>query len=145
MRNRQKITRVQLSISPQEEASVFGIVSSDADYKLSLALNKKFRIALKNAAPLKITDNIRQEITFSRFSDISISDITYNLISNRSGKEYFIQKLKNIDYIFQVLNAENEIDVNTITANLREIESINAVFSIDINTFRDKNLHYLIQ
>lgn len=48
MRNNQKITRVQLNIDQNEEVILIGIVSADPDYKLSLALNRKFGISLKN-------------------------------------------------------------------------------------------------
>ena len=46
---------------------------------------------------------------------------------------------------FRFHNPENENNIRpVITASLREIESVNAVFNIDMNTFKDKNLHYLI-
>jgi hypothetical protein len=146
MKSSKKITRVQLNTDHKEEVIIIGIVSSDPDYKLSLALNKKFRISLKNVSPLKINVNEKTYLTFSRFSDTGKSpDIIYNLISNRSGKDYLIKNLKNIDYIFQIHIADYEIDINILSASLREIESVNAVFNIDINNFRDKNLQYLIQ
>jgi len=146
MKSIQKITRIQLKINQKEEFILLGIVSAEPDYKLSLTLNKKFRISLKNISPVKITDDTGSELAFSRFSDTSGSpDIVFNLISNRSGKNFLLKKLKNVDYIFQVQDPENENNINQITASLREIESVNAVFNIDINTFKDKNLQYLIQ
>jgi len=146
MKSIQKITRVQLKINHKEEFILLGIVSSEPDYKLSLTLNKKFRISLKNISPVMITNDTGSELAFSRFSDTSESpDILFNLISNRSGKNFLLKKLKNVDYIFQVQDTENENNVTQITASLREIESVNAVFNIDLNTFKDKNLRYLIQ
>lgn len=146
MKSSQRITRVQLSMRQKEEVILLGIVSTDPDYKLSLALNKKFRISLKTVLPVKIVCDTGNELTFSRFSDINGSpDIIYNLISNRSGKNHLLKKLKNVDYIFQVQRPEIENDISLITASLREIESINAVFTIDLNTLKDKNLQYLIQ
>lgn len=142
----QKVTRLKLKINQNNDFSLFGLVSADPDYKLSLTINKKFRISLKNISPVKITDETGYELTFSRFSDISgAPDISYNLVSNRSGKNFLLKKLKNVDYIFQVQDTENEININQITSSLREIESVNAVFNIDINTFKDKNLQYLAQ
>jgi hypothetical protein len=146
MKSSQRITRVQLSMRQQEEVILLGVVSTDPDYKLSLALNKKFRISLKTGLPVKIAGDTGSELVFSRFSDVNGSpDIIYNLISNRSGKNYLLKKLKNVDYIFQVQRPEIESDTNLITTSLREIESINAVFAIDLNTLKDKNLQYLIQ
>jgi hypothetical protein len=146
MKSIQKITRVQLKISQKDEFILLGIVSAEPDYKLSLSLNKKFRISLKNITPVKISDDTGHHITFSRFSDKSGSpDIAFNLISNRSDKNFLLKKFKNVDYIFLVHDSENEYSQEQITASLREIESVNAVFSVDINTYKDKNLQYLTQ
>jgi hypothetical protein len=109
MKNTQKITRVQLKISQKDDSLLLGIVSAEPDYKLSLSINRKFRISLKNISPLKIAEESGSEHVFSRFSDSSGSpDILYNLTSNRSGKSFLLKKLKNIDYIFQVQDSENE-------------------------------------
>lgn len=146
MKSIQKITRVQLKVDTTEVSILLGVVSSEPDYKLSLSLNKKFGIALKNTTSVKITDDKGHELTFSRFSDKSRSpDLLFSLTSNRSGKDFLLKKLKNVDYIFQVHDQESEKDVKNVTSSLREIESVNAVFNIDMNTFKDKNLHYLIQ
>ncbi len=146
MKSKQRITKVQLKISQKDEFILLGLVSAEPDYKLSLSINKRFHISLKNLTPLKISDEKGSELTFSRFSDSDKSaDIVYNLISNRSGKNFLLKKLKNIDYIFQLQDTENENNIEKITASLREIESVTAVFNIDINTFKDKNLQYLTQ
>lgn len=146
MKSIQKVTRVKLKINQNNDLILFGLVSAEPDYKLSLTLNKKFRISLKNISPVKITDDNGSELAFSRFSDTSgSSDIIFNLISNRSGKHFLLKKLKNIDYIFQVQDPDNENNISRITASLREIDTVTAVFNIDMNTIKDKNLQYLIQ
>lgn len=144
MKSVQKVTRVQLKIKRNEDFILIGLVSSEPDYKLSLALNKKFKISLKNISSLKLNDETGSELAFSRFSDSSRSpEIQFGLFSNRSGKSFLLKKLKNVDYIFQVHDTEDESNINQITASLRELESVTAVFNIDLNTFKDKNLQYL--
>lgn len=146
MKSNQKVTRVQLSINHDDGLLMVGLVSSEPDYKMSLTINKQFKISLKNVTPIKVNNAGPGELAFSRFSDLSKSpDITYSLISNRSGKNFLIKNLKNIDYVFIVQNNENDINTSEITARLREIEAVNAVFNIDLNIFKDKNLHYLTQ
>jgi hypothetical protein len=146
MKSTQKVTRVKLNIEQNNDYILLGLVSSEPDYKLTLSLNKKFRISLKNVAPLKITDDIKSELAFSRFSNNDDStDLTFSLISNRSGKGFLLNKLKNIDYLLQINISEKEISTNQITSSLREIDTINAVFNINISTIKDKNLHYLTQ
>jgi hypothetical protein len=146
MKSTQKVTRLILNIEQNNDYILLGIVSSEPDYKLSLSLNKKFRISLKNILPLKLPGDNKSELSFSRFSNNEDpSDLKFNLISNRSGKNFLLNKLKNIDYLLQIQTSENDVNFNFINLNLREIDTITAIFNIDINTIKDKNLHHLTQ
>ena len=146
MKSTQKVTRLKLNVEQNNDYILLGIVSSEPDYKLSLSLNKKFRISLKNILPLKLPGDNKSELSFSRFSNNEdSSDLKFNLISNRSGKNFLLNKLKNIDYLLQIQTSENDVNFNFINLNLREIDTITAIFNIDINTIKDKNLHYLTQ
>ena len=146
MKDTRKVTRVKLQIDQVNDFLLFGLVSSEPDYKLSLALNNRFSISLKNSQPVKLTSEDGSELIFSRFSDSSgAPDRIFNIISNRSGKNFLIRKLKNIDYILYVHDPENESSLSQMTARLREIHEITAVFSIDTDSVRDKNLHLIIQ
>jgi hypothetical protein len=146
MKSSQKTTRIQLDVKSNDRFFIYGLVSADPDYKLSLALNKKMGISLKNSTPLQLPDSSGTEQTFSRFSYINHSDdITFSLISNRSGRQFLLKNLKNIDYIFQVHYPEcDNLNLN-ISSILKDTESVNAVFLIDTETFTDKNLQYIIQ
>ena len=144
MKSIQKLKRVQLQIDHKENLILLGLVSTEPDYKLSLYINRKFKINLRNLAPLKIRSETGNELTFSRFSDQSgSSGLTHDLFSNRSGKYFLLKKLKNIDYLFLMHNTEDDQNIETITSVLREMESVNAVFNIDLDNFKDKNLQYL--
>jgi hypothetical protein len=145
MKKARKVTRVKLQIDHVNDFILIGLVSSEADYKLSLSLNKKFSISLKNISPVKINDAGGGEILFSRFSDISQSpDRIFNLCSNRSGQHYLISKLRNIDYILHVHDPDNKPDISEITSTLRETAGITAVFNINTAIIKDKNLHHII-
>jgi hypothetical protein len=143
MKSRKKITRLQLDDFHADEFITFGLVSSDPDYKLSLAINKKLKISLKNNSPVSVPDNQGNSIVFSRFSFVNDSGTVYNLFSNRTEKRFLLRKLMNFDYIFHVYDPVNEINIDSLSAGLKETDSTTAVFSIDINKIKDKNLHYL--
>jgi hypothetical protein len=146
MTNIRKVTRVKLQIDNVNDFILIGLVSSEADYKLSLSLNKKFKISLKNISPFKINNTSGTEFQFSRFSDISQSpDRIFNLFSNRSGKHFLISKLRNIDYILYIHDPDNKPIIGEIVSALREIAGITAVFNIEPDTIKDKNLHYIMQ
>ena len=146
MKKTRKVTRVKLQIDQVNDFILFGLVSSEADYKLSLALNKKFGISLKNISPVALNGENGTELIFSRFSDTSGSpEKLFNLVSNRSGKHFLIRKLRNVDYILHIHDSDDNNNLGRIISNLREITTITAVFNIDIDTIKDKNLHLVIQ
>ena len=141
MKKIQKVTRLKLHPDQNHEYVLLGLVSSEPDYKLSLSLNKKFGITLKNIPPLKIPGI---ELVFSRFSNANNArNNIFNLISNRAEKTYLLNKLKNIDYLLQIMVSEPLSDLDNITTSLRDIEAVTAVFNINIKTLKDKNLLYL--
>lgn len=145
MKSTQKIKRVQLEVNHTDESFWLGVVSAEPDYKLSLLLNKKFNLSLKNISPLKIPVDKSAELEFSRFADLSNSpEIFYTLISNRSGKNFLLKNLKNIDYIFQVHDSSQKSQIGSLTSSLREIDCITAVFTIDLKLIKEKNIIYLI-
>lgn len=143
MKEGQKIKRIRLDVGPENDSYLLGIVSAEPDYKLSLILNSKFSISLRNTTPVTITDD-DNELTFSRFSDTSGSpDLIFDLVSNRTGKCFLLKKLKNIDFVFVVFDPERSSNIDRIITKMREIDCITAVFNIDAKTIRDRNLHYL--
>ena len=145
MRNSQKITRIHLSVNEQDIPSVIGIVTSDPDYKISLLLNKKLHISLRNTDPVEFTDSDGNMLVFSRFSDVSKApDSTFYLITNRSEKYFLLKKLVNIDYLLLLHDPGKNFDTALIMPQIREIDSVTGVFNIDLKTLRDKNLKYLI-
>ena len=145
MRNSKRIKRIHLNMDNNENLFLYGIVSTEPDYKLSLALNKKIGISLKSKLPLNLSDESGNELIFSRFAYTNHSyNIVYSLISNRAGKQFLLKKLKNIDFLFQVHYSGSENKESELTAQLRETEAINAVFVVDALTLNDKNLQYII-
>lgn len=146
MKRRPKITRIRLDDNTDEEYTILGLVSSEADYKLSQLLNNKFKITLKNNKPLDIPGVKGINMSFSRYSDTSgPSEITYNLISNRSDKDYLLKKLKNIDFFFQIHCNDGKCDIELLTSTLRGIKQITAVFRLNPLEIKDMNLVYLTQ
>jgi len=145
MKNQQKIKRVHLSLNEKDESILIGIVSADPDYKLSLTLNKKLGILLKNNSPVEPEHFTDSELLFSRFTDMNRApDIVISLVSNRSGKNFLLKKLKNIDYLLHLYDPENSWNTDQMITSLREITTITAVFNINIKSVKDKNLRYLM-
>lgn len=145
MKNSRKINKLQIENDVMEDFFLIGIVSAEPDYKLSLRLNKKLKISLKGRPPI-MPEGLNDEKVFSCFTAQNASShVIYNLFSNRSGNNYLLSSLRNIDYILQLIDIENRMNIDELTLKLRETESVTAVFKISPDSLKDKNLEYLIQ
>jgi len=145
MKGSRKITRVQLTVKDQNDPAVFGIVTPDPDYKITLKVNKKLNIFLKASLPLEIPGTTGKHLTFSKFTDSrKTPDLVYHLFSNRSGSNFLLPSLKNVDFIFMILDLGKETGTEEVTGWLREIEAVTAVFKLDPKTLRDRNVKYIL-
>jgi hypothetical protein len=141
MKNTGKITRVRLQVDNDSGLVILGLVSSEPDYKLSLALNKKFGISLRNADPVIPENDDGTHTPFSRFTfHEDFSDRTFNLVSNRSGSQFLVKKLKNVDYLFAIHDPENDPSTKILTSGLKSTPGVTAVFTVKPDTLKDKNL-----
>ena len=140
MKSPQKVTKLQLNYNLEDEYILLGIVSSDPDYKLSLSINNKLNISLQSDKPVDVSGKNKNSVTFSKFSDYKMApERTYQLISNRHEKEYFLKKFHKLDYLLHIYSSDSSYDTEGITAKLREIDSITAVFILEqenINVIR---------
>jgi hypothetical protein len=145
MKNPRKVKRILLEVRKENDFLLLGIVSPEADYKLCIALNRKLGISLRSISPVKIEEESGIEHIFSRYSDQGgTNGIIFSLISNRHGKNFLFRKLKNIDYILQVYDPDNGINLDNVISELKSIDIINAVFRIEPENIEEKNLKYLI-
>ncbi len=144
MKNIQKKKRVQLSVPSNDDRILLGLSCTDPDYKLSLKINKKLHISLKSTAPVSTGDEPGTGPAFTRFTDMAAEqDSFFRLISNRSGSEFLLRKMKNIDYLIEIYNPSAVYDISDIVQRLREIDTITAVFNVDLKLIKDKGLKYL--
>jgi hypothetical protein len=144
MASRLKITRVTLTDKTEADLVLIGLVSTEADYKVSQLINKKLAISLRHQKTIDIEINAGEKDSFSKFAFSSGSpEVTYLLISNRSEKNVIFKKLKKIDYLFIIQDHESACNIDQIATQLREIEKITALFRLDPKDIKDKNLAYI--
>jgi len=140
-----KIKRVTLDISVTGEWILYGIVTTEPDYKLSLILNRRFNISLRNTTPVTIIDDKANELIYSRFSNSSTTPgIICELTSNHSGNTSLIKRMKNIDYFFLIHDLYKETDPGALLTKLRETECITAAFKLDPDSIKDRNMKYIV-
>jgi hypothetical protein len=143
MKNARKITKLQLENDLPENMYFYGLVCSEPDYKLSLALNSILKISLKAVPPVLPSGENDSDPHFSRFSYTGHS-VVFTLISNRSEKEFLLKKFRNIDYLLMIEDHEDQIDAAVLLSDLRKTAPVTAIFLIEADSLKDRNIQYLI-
>jgi hypothetical protein len=132
---RKLINKVQLSNEPAGYSSIFGIVSAEPAYKLSVLINQTLGSSLQITESLSVSYGERTT-GFPRFSDKSdLPHSSLSLIQNRSEEQSLMRKFPNIDYIV-IRSGEADLtsEEQRYATRLRSIKHVTAVFIID----RDK-------
>jgi hypothetical protein len=144
MKGSQRIKKVQLPVSVYDDITLIGMVCTDPHYKLALKLNRKLRVILKSAPSVEIHDTPGKDLSFTRFSDTtSLHDASLHFLSNRSGADFLLKKLGNIDYLLEIYDPGQTYFTQDLMSKLREIDTVTAVFKIEVNAIKDKNLKFL--
>ncbi len=146
MKKTPRKTRIHLMVTDQDKPVLFGIVSTDPDYKLSLKLNKLLQFSLKKTSAVDLEESGGKKLHFSRFyGKWALNDTAIHLIANRSGQSFLLKSLVNVDFLllFHEVGDKNE-DLKLIPSKLREIDSITAVFTLDLSKMKEKNVKYIL-
>ena len=144
MKGTQRIKKVHLPESGYDAITLIGMVCTDRHYKLALKLNRKLGVTLKSAPPVEIHDTPGKDLSFTRFSDTtSLTDASLHFLSNRSGADFLLKKLGKIDYLLEIYDPGKTYFTHDLMAKLREIDTVTAVFKIEVNAIKDKNLKFL--
>lgn len=131
MKSSARKIRHKLSIGNDDSDRYIGIVSTEADYRISLIMNRELGLKLKNSNPV-IKSSDKKETQFSRFTSVSdYSDISYDLISNNSGREKLFSKLPALDYILIIKGVTDNDARDKLIKKIRNIGEITAVFVLD--------------
>ena len=140
-----KVKKVQLSLSLEQVINLYGIVSSEPEYKISMELNRVMEISLRSTNPAIIKQANSEEISFPRFADTSdLPHSWISLIKNRSNHSLLLRKYPNFDYIAAVFHEIEKESVEEFAARLRKIKHVSAVFIIDNESIEPHILEAII-
>jgi hypothetical protein len=142
MNGKAKITRHAIIDSGMPDFIFLGIVSAEPDYRLSVMLNRHLAIDLRHSQTDICEVRGKDETTWSRFTT---TPLTLSLVSNKSRGKILIRKLKNIDYLFVIHNAEDGKNAGALAAAVRKCPEVTAVFVFESLEIGDRNLSLLVQ
>ena len=143
MSSEKKITRHTIESAEPQPFHFLGVVSSEPDYRLSVMINLHLGSDLRKCSDEITLATPAGTRAFSRFTP---DNLAFALISNRSGSNVLIRKLKNIDFLIipGTGKKKDRKEAEIMAASLREIPEITAVFIFDSREIGDRNLALLL-
>lgn len=124
----------------EEDFCLLGVVVDEPDYKLCWRINQKLDLAFEKLDDLKLFHRkFQEEQLFSNFAyEDEDALVTYRIIKNRSEQGYFLDELKNLDFLVHI---QGEIITEKITAFMQTLGSLAPVrmcVPVDLQKIRNK-------
>ncbi len=156
------IHKLDFDVFDEIDYQLIAIHTSIEDYRLAYFINQKLQINLsksKNEIQIKVKEG---KTNFSRFYYHNMEkEISWNLIQNKNEviqqkkdnnqnlfsnltlevltKVYLLPEYKKVDYFLKIENLEESIYINKIQTKLNEIDTISAVYTVELNKIKSKN------
>jgi hypothetical protein len=141
---------------------LIAIHTSLEDFRLAYFINQNLPITLKKSNYNIQICNKDGETQFTRFIfEDEKTSVSWDLIQNRndlllspqrvnqglfaeskskfSTKIYLLPEFKTVDYFLKIENDEVDIDVSKIMRQIKKIERISTVYSVDVEKIKSKN------
>jgi hypothetical protein len=134
------IKKHKLEVAIDEDFCLLGVVADQADYRLNLLINRKLGFNLLKQEDLflyhKKTDQDQEFSYFKYFDDESL--LTYRVISNRAENGYFLEELKNLDYLVHIQGEFMEEQIASFFRNTAAIPDVRMCVPVDLSKLRNK-------
>jgi len=110
----------------EEDFCLLGLVSDEPDYKLCWLINQSLRMNFEKQDDLVLFHKkLEEEQDFSIFQfEDEEAMITFRIIKNRTDKGYYLEELKNLDYLIHI---QGEISTEKISNFMLEVGGMDPV------------------
>ena len=156
------VHKLHLDEFDEIDYQLIAIHTSLEDYLLAFYINQKLPVVLKKSDSDIQIRNKEGETQFTRFIfEDEKAVLAWNLIQNKneiqlstqrvneglfaeskskfSTKVYFIPEYKKVDYFLKIENGNGTIDIAKITNELKKIDRISTIYTVDVEKIKSKN------
>lgn len=124
----------------EEDFCLLGIVTDEPDYKLCWMINQATDHALEKLEDLALFHRkLEQAQHFSIFAyEDEDALITYRIIKNRSENGYYLDELKNLDYLVHIQGEMIADKINAFMQALGTLSAVRMCVPVDLKMIRNK-------
>lgn len=129
-----------LKLDIDYDFNLLALATSEKDYRVCWFLNKVLHFSLIKVKDIELHIKNKKKITyFSHYQYTSdIDKRNYSLIFNKSLGEYLIPEVKEADCFLKIDGYITQDEIENLLATIKELNIIQAIFKLDINTLKSK-------
>jgi len=134
------VKKHKLDLAIEEDFCLLGVVTDEPDYKLCWMINRFLDMNFEKQEELQLFHRkLDEEQVFSHFSyHDSDALITFRIIRNRSENGYFLDELKNIDYLIHIQGEINTMRINDFMQSVGALEPVRMCVPSDLSRIKNK-------
>ena len=134
------IKKHKLEVAIDEDFCLLGMVTDEPDYKLCWLINQLLDVDFEKQDDLTLFHSkLNEDQVFSLFGyDDKESLLTYRIINNRPDRGFFLDELKNLDYLVHIQGEIITDKINTFLQQVSTIGTVRMCVPVDLNRIRNK-------
>lgn len=129
----------KLQIQTQRDFLLWGILSTVGGHKLAWEFNNMFGFKFTRAEDIMLerpSNNEEVYFNFYHYED-EINFFKLELVKNKSEGDFFSKELKNFDFLLMVKGELDFFEIDTFSAVLKRVPSIQSAISINLDKLKD--------
>jgi len=134
------VKKHKLEMAIEEDFCLLGIVADEPDYKFCWMINRELEINFEKLDDLDLYHpklNVDQQFSIFAFDDEDAM-VTYRIIKNKSDKGYFLDELKNLDFLVHIQGEIYKDQIGTFMQSVNTIPAVLMCVPVDLARLRNK-------
>ena len=132
------VKKHKLDMAIEEDYCLLGVVSDEPDYKLCWLINQSLGTNFEKQDDLRLYHKKRnedQEFSHFLFEDEEAM-ITFRIIKNRSDNGYYLEELKNLDYLIHIQGEINTLKISNFMLSVGSQEPVRMCVPCDLSRLK---------
>lgn len=123
----------------EEDFCLLGLVSDEPDYKLCWLINRTLRMNFEKMDDLVLFHKkLVKEQDFSIFQyEDEEAMITFRIIKNRTDKGFYLEELKNLDYLIHIQGEINTLKISHFMLALGGLDPVRMCVPCDLSRIKN--------
>jgi hypothetical protein len=134
------LKRHKLEMAIEEDYCLLGLVSDEPDYRLCWIMNHHLDLDFRKTDDLILSHTKSgQEQLFSIFVfEDEKTMTTYRIIHNRTADGYFLEELKNLDYLVHIQGELLSNQINAFLETTNALDSVRLCVPVELQKIKNR-------